>query len=721
MERDKAKFADAVDSSISLVEEDQPPAMEFAQRIESESDSEKKPSQERSAAQTPPQARSAGHPSEHVAGKDEGDSTASPTQDDLKYALGFPARFTQISLLGEGGMSLVYKATDTANGDRVVALKLLRKELSRDQLVVERFLREGRAMQALSHENIAQVFESGKTENNMPFIVLEYVDGGSVADAIQREGHLDPERTRNIVKQICKALETAHNRGIIHRDIKPSNILLAADENGAEVAKLVDFGIAKPPSTEPLFNTDLTGTGMILGSPAYMSPEQCKGVEVDERSDVYSLGCVMYEALTGRCPFEAASPVKAIVRHLNEPPAAFDVEHQSLAIPPGLEEIVMKCLEKQPKQRYQNARQVEAALTSTIIPARRSVLFAEAFDLFLYLILASQIVPTISSLCIKLIHVDPTALRWHNLTDPQSSLFVASFILPLIWSWAAYYGLFEASKWQATPGKLLNGIKVRDRSNGRLSLAAALLCPMSFISVLACVWFVPIAAWTYLPFVHSSSDWITEIICYSSVVVAAANVVGLALTGNYFSNMLFGRTLGRPTAEAARHRRKSSAAQWLMLVFFALLPIILMAGTMQFYKQMAFSGSVPLVVADRQITAGQKIQDTDLVVIHTNKFFVPIQPAVKTKEELIGRIAEMGIPSGDPVTTNEILPVSLWQAGYAHHGEILGLYDPFINPNEPITEKNYQQIFARQKKHMDDEKSTQTTDDEPPSNQSTAE
>lgn len=626
MERDKIKTAEAVDNSISLVVDEPASQIEQPQQLVPHSDATVEDAQR-----------------------------APEINEERNYSL--PARFTQTSLLGEGGMSLVYKATDTAHGDRVVAVKLLKEELSRDQMVIERFLREGRAMQALSHQNIAQIYDSGTTDDNIPYLVLEYVDGGSLADAIQREGHLHAERTRKIVTQVCHALEAAHRHNIIHRDIKPSNILLTTGDNGEELIKLVDFGIAKPSSTEPLYNTDLTRTGMILGSPAYMSPEQCRGTDVDERSDFYSLGCVIYEALTGKCPFEAASPVKAIVRHLTEPPAPFDVQHGALNIPLGLEVVVMKCLEKQPRHRYQSARQIEKALNVSIIPARKAVVTADAIDLFLFAFLAGLINPAIGNVCLKLLHAGPPTGGWHHITEAQFLPFVGATVLPWLWSYAAYFGLFEASKWQATPGKLLNGIKVRDKNNRRLGLGAALLCPMSAISLMSTMWIMPIYVWTFLPLIHSDRYWESAALILILAIVVTANFLGLSLTGNPIGNMVLGRTVGRPTGAASPGQgRHTAVVQWIFLAFFALMPLIAGSGALQFCRTMGFGGDVPMIVADHEIQAGEKILQKDVAEIRTFKQFLPHQPLVHSLQDLIGKTAKVSIPIGDPITVDEIVP-----------------------------------------------------------------
>ncbi|MBX9694124.1 MAG: serine/threonine protein kinase, partial [Cyanobacteria bacterium] len=198
-----------------------------------------------------------------------------------------PENFTSVQYVGEGGMSYVYSAIDTASDGMRVAVKLLKKELSRDPRIIERFNREAHHVQQLVHPNVVRVLSTGASKDGIPFIVCEYMDGGTLEDAILADGPLPAARSMKIFQQVCAAVEAAHRKMIIHRDIKPSNILLTQDEDGTEIAKLSDFGIIKTTAYGE-YDPNLTGTGVILGSPAYMSPEQCKGGEIDNRSDIYS-------------------------------------------------------------------------------------------------------------------------------------------------------------------------------------------------------------------------------------------------------------------------------------------------------------------------------------------------------------------------------------------------------------------------------------------------
>ena len=277
-------------------------------------------------------------------------------------------RYKIVNEIAEGGMSIVYKAIDTqdlaADADTLVAMKVLRTELARDPSIVDRLHREARSVKELDHPNIVQVRDYGSTEDGLHFIVMQLIDGPSLADLIVKEKQLSSARSINLFLQLCDALQEAHQHGIVHRDIKPSNILMAIDENGEETAKIADFGIAKPSPSERALNPSLTHTGSILGSPAYMSPEQCMGTATDERTDIYSLGCVMYETLTGRSPFAADTPVKSILSHLEQNPEPFEIEFKGLKIPAHLEKIVLKCLEKEPANRYQKAILLREALST---------------------------------------------------------------------------------------------------------------------------------------------------------------------------------------------------------------------------------------------------------------------------------------------------------------------------------------------------------------------
>jgi serine/threonine-protein kinase len=259
-------------------------------------------------------------------------------------------------VLGQGGMAKVHQGLDRQLG-RQVAIKVLAPPFDRDREFVERFQREARAAAGLSHPNIVAVFDSG-SDDGTHYIVTELVEGETLADRLRRDGPMPQAEAVAVAADIARALAAAHERGLIHRDIKPGNVMLLPDGR----VKVVDFGIARAAGSDTL-----TNTGVVLGSTAYLSPEQASGQPVDERADLYALGCVLYEMLTGRVPFSADTPIATMYRHVNEdppPPSTF------APIPSELEDIVMRALEKDPKRRFASASELEAALLA--VPLARS-------------------------------------------------------------------------------------------------------------------------------------------------------------------------------------------------------------------------------------------------------------------------------------------------------------------------------------------------------------
>ena len=259
-------------------------------------------------------------------------------------------------VLGQGGMAKVHQGLDRQLG-RQVAIKVLAPPFDRDREFVERFQREARAAAGLSHPNIVAVFDSG-SDDGTHYIVTELVEGETLADRLRRDGPIPQAEAVAVAVDIARALAAAHERGLIHRDIKPGNVMLLPDAR----VKVVDFGIARAAGSDTL-----TNTGVVLGSTAYLSPEQASGKPVDERADLYALGCVLYEMLTGRVPFSADTPIATMYRHVNEdppPPSTF------AQIPSELEDIVMRALEKDPKHRFTSASELEAALLA--VPLARS-------------------------------------------------------------------------------------------------------------------------------------------------------------------------------------------------------------------------------------------------------------------------------------------------------------------------------------------------------------
>jgi hypothetical protein len=263
------------------------------------------------------------------------------------------------SFLSRGGMGAVYKATHVMLG-KAVAVKLINPELVTSADVVRRFQREARAATALAHPNIVSVFDLGQTADGTLYIAMEYVDGRSLKAAISSGGAMAPTPAVAIMRQVVSALAVAHRHKIIHRDLKPQNIMLTRGADGQEIAKLVDFGIAKTFDEA----TQLTMAGDAIGTPHYMAPEQAAGKPVDARSDIYSAGIILYEMLSGEVPFNDTSAPAILIKHLQETPQAPSVRHAG--VPPALDAIALKCLEKDPAQRYQTAEELGAALDHAV-------------------------------------------------------------------------------------------------------------------------------------------------------------------------------------------------------------------------------------------------------------------------------------------------------------------------------------------------------------------
>ncbi len=275
----------------------------------------------------------------------------------------FEGRFHILSVLGKGGAGVVYKAKQT-HMDRLVAIKMLMSSMVPNDLSFLRFEQEARAAAALEHANIITIHDFGRSTTGHAYLVMEYLGGKSLDDLLKLDGRLGPDQFLQVFSQICDGLQHAHKRGIVHRDIKPSNIMLVDKDNAITVAKIVDFGLAKLTAQES--EQHLTKTGMVMGTPLFMSPEQCRGAELDYRSDVYSLGCVMYAALTGQVPLKGDSTLNTLYKHMAESPQPFCVTAPELNLPPALEQVILKALEKDPKCRQQSMSELRNEISDAI-------------------------------------------------------------------------------------------------------------------------------------------------------------------------------------------------------------------------------------------------------------------------------------------------------------------------------------------------------------------
>ncbi|MBF9068254.1 protein kinase domain-containing protein [Streptacidiphilus fuscans] len=261
-------------------------------------------------------------------------------------------RYVLRDLLGQGGMATVHLADDTVL-DRPVAVKTMLGEMSREPSFRERFRREAQAVARLNHTNIVAVYDSGEDDTDgtpVPFIVMEYVEGSSLSSVLRKDitelGAMPTEKALKITADVLAALSASHEEGLVHRDIKPANVMLT--KRG--VVKVMDFGIARAMQSGV---TSMTQTGMVVGTPQYLSPEQALGKSVDARSDLYSVGCMLFELLTGRLPFESESALGMAYQHVQETPPA--PSSMNAAIPPAVDALVARALRKDPSHRFPTA------------------------------------------------------------------------------------------------------------------------------------------------------------------------------------------------------------------------------------------------------------------------------------------------------------------------------------------------------------------------------
>jgi len=326
----------------------------------------------------------------------------------------FAGRYQVIEELGRGGMGKVYKVLDQEVNARV-ALKLIKPEISTDFETIERFRNELKTARDIAHKNVCRMYDLGK-EAGSYFITMEYVSGEDLKSMIRMSGQLSVGTAVSIAKQVCDGLAEAHRLGVVHRDLKPSNIMI--DKEGT--VRIMDFGIARS-----LRVKGITGAGVIIGTPEYMSPEQVEGKEVDQRSDVYSLGIILYEMLAGRVPFEGDTPLTVAVKHKSETPRP--PRELNAQISEDLNRVVLRCLEKDREKRYGNAAELRAELerveqgiptTQRVIPSRKTLTSREITVKFT---LKKLWVPAVAVVAVAVAAIVLWRLLPHRKTVPPPS------------------------------------------------------------------------------------------------------------------------------------------------------------------------------------------------------------------------------------------------------------------------------------------------------------
>lgn len=269
-------------------------------------------------------------------------------------------RYQLLSLIGEGGMGFVFKAKQLTTG-RMVAIKMIASEnVSSEQIM--RFCQEAKAACAFSHPNAVAIYELFVSDGTTPYLAMQYVEGLTLSEELERNGPLAEDEAARIFSQVADALAHAHQSHVLHRDIKPSNIMLVNDIRGNRSAMLLDFGIAKLSSPDGK-SLDLTKTGEVMGTPYYMSPEQCQGKEADQRSDIYALGCVMYEALTGKKPVAGDNFLQVLTNQVQEKIKPISEHATAKDVSPRMKQIIHKAIEKDPNKRFQSMTELWQVLS----------------------------------------------------------------------------------------------------------------------------------------------------------------------------------------------------------------------------------------------------------------------------------------------------------------------------------------------------------------------
>jgi serine/threonine-protein kinase len=270
-------------------------------------------------------------------------------------------RFRITGLIARGGMGRVYRAEQAPLG-RVCAIKVLNPNYadSQDPEFHKRFFLEASIASKLTHPNTVTIFDSGRTDDQIYYMAMEYLDGQTLHRAIRQSGSMPEDRVTHIARQICRALREAHAMGVIHRDLKPANIYLVEHGDEPDFVKVLDFGLVKQVSDGA--SEELTQAGLFMGSPKYMAPEQVRGERVDTRTDVYALGVILYEMVTGKVPFDRPSSVHILMAHVHEPPPPMREVNPRAQFSPALEAVIQRCLSKDPDQRFRSMDELLAGL-----------------------------------------------------------------------------------------------------------------------------------------------------------------------------------------------------------------------------------------------------------------------------------------------------------------------------------------------------------------------
>jgi serine/threonine protein kinase len=422
-------------------------------------------------------------------------------EDEQRLPSNFSDEYEVIDQIGEGAVCNVYRVKSSSL-KREFALKVLKDDLLSNNAALKQFKKEVNASTDLTHANIAAVYGYGHTANGAPFVVTHLCEGTNLAQAVRDDGPFAIERALKLFIQISDAMAHAHFKSVVHRDLKPSNVVLSRNDNGEETARVIDFGMATVLQSARSAVTDVTKTGEVFGSPHYMSPEQCRGDKVDERSDIYSFGCLMYEVINGKQPFGGLNLVQVIMRQLNEAAPDFDETRPYSAQMEQLQKIVHRCLAKDPAQRYQHFDQLKNELQ--IVAAGGKLLESDELDpqataesriaaSFIDGVIMAALVFVVGfvtdfTTSTESTHSFQNYWQWWLAISPEwwglqtawkfgsfthlvdANDFLAGTYLVLSF---LYHVLFEFSAFRATPGKLIMGLAVVNARGERISVFRA--------------------------------------------------------------------------------------------------------------------------------------------------------------------------------------------------------------------------------------------------------